>query len=74
MKLKGMFFNAPAALFAEVEETLGDISITEWVKVFDERKDYLKGCIDREGEYLENNEFDASFLFTIKQILSGART
>jgi hypothetical protein len=28
MKLEGMFFDTPAALFAEVEEILGDISIT----------------------------------------------
>jgi hypothetical protein len=68
MKLEGIFFDTPAALFAEVEETPGDISITEWMKVFDERKDCLKGCIDAEGEYLENNEFDASFLFTTKHI------
>jgi len=55
MKLEGMFFDTPAALLAEVEEILGDISITEWVKVFDEWKDRLKRCIDAEGEYLEND-------------------
>jgi hypothetical protein len=60
MKLEGMFFDTPAALLAEVEEILGDISITEWIKVFDEWKDRLKQCIDTsihryidtEGEYL----------------------
>jgi hypothetical protein len=36
MKLEGMFFDTPAALSAEVEEILGDVSITEWFKVFDE--------------------------------------
>jgi hypothetical protein len=52
MKLEGMFFDTPAALLAKVEEILGDISITEWVKVFDEWKDRLKQCINAEGEYL----------------------
>jgi hypothetical protein len=42
--------------------------------VFDEWKDHLKGCIDAEGEYLENNEFDVDFLFTATTIISGART
>jgi hypothetical protein len=46
MKLEGMFFDTPAALLAEIEEILGDINITEWVKVFDEWKDRLKRCID----------------------------
>jgi hypothetical protein len=60
MKLEGMFFDTPEAFLAKVEEILGDISITEWIKVFDEWKDHLKRCIDAsmhrridaEGEYL----------------------
>jgi hypothetical protein len=52
MKLEKMFFDTPAALLAKVKEILGNISITEWVKVFDEWKDRLKRCIDAEGEYL----------------------
>jgi hypothetical protein len=55
MKLERMFFDAPAALLGEIEEILGDISIIEWAKMFDEWKDHLKGCIDAEGEYLQNN-------------------
>jgi hypothetical protein len=54
MKHKGMFFDTPAALSAKVEEILGHVSITEWVKVFDEWKDRLKRCIDAEGDYLSN--------------------
>jgi hypothetical protein len=42
MKLERMFFDAPTALLAEVEEIFGDIGITEWVKVFDEWKARLK--------------------------------
>jgi hypothetical protein len=61
MKLEGMFFDAPAILFAEIEEILGNISITEWVKVFAEWKDRLKRCIDAEGKYLENDSFDVDF-------------
>jgi hypothetical protein len=61
MKLEGMFFDKPAARLAEVEEILGDISITEWVKVFNEWKDRLKRCIDAEREYLQNDEFDVDF-------------
>jgi hypothetical protein len=52
MKLEGMFFDTSAALLAEVEEILGDISITEWAKVFDEWKDRLNRCIDAKGKYL----------------------
>jgi hypothetical protein len=52
MKLERMFVDQLAALFAEVEAIRGGISITEWVKVVDERKDHLKRCIDAEGEYL----------------------
>jgi hypothetical protein len=67
-KLGEMFFNIPAVIFAEVEEILGDINITRWVKAFDQWKDGLKRCIDAEGEYLENNKFDADFFFTTKHI------
>jgi hypothetical protein len=42
MKLEEMVFDTPAALFPEVEETFGDIRITEWVTVFDESKGCLK--------------------------------
>jgi hypothetical protein len=49
MKLEGMFFDTPARLLAKVEEILGDISITEWIKVFDEWKNCLKRCIDSKG-------------------------
>jgi hypothetical protein len=52
MKFEGIFFDTPAELSAEVEEILGDISIAEWVKVFEEWKDCFKQCIDAEGEYL----------------------
>jgi hypothetical protein len=52
MKLEGMFFDTRAVLFAEVEQMLRDISMTEWAKAFDERKDRLKPWIDAEGEYL----------------------
>jgi hypothetical protein len=55
MKLERIFFETLAAVLAEVEEMFGDISITEWVKVFDEQKDRLKRCIDAEGHYLEND-------------------
>jgi hypothetical protein len=50
MKLEGIFFDRPAAGLAEIEEMFRDISITEWVKVFDEWKDHLKRYIDAEGE------------------------
>jgi hypothetical protein len=52
MKLKGMFFDTPADLFAEVEEILGDISPTELVNAFEEWKTRLKRCIIAEGESL----------------------
>jgi hypothetical protein len=52
IKLEGMLFDTPAASLAEVEEKLGAISITEWVKVSDEWKDRLKQCSDVEGEDL----------------------
>jgi hypothetical protein len=44
-----------AGTLAEVEEILGDINITKWIKVFDEWKHRLKRYIDAEGEYLWNN-------------------
>jgi hypothetical protein len=66
MKLEGMFFDAPAALFAEIEEIVGHQSISECVKVFDEWKDRLERCIDPEGEYLEHNESGLDFLFATK--------
>jgi hypothetical protein len=47
-----MFFDAPTAFLTKLEEIFGDISISEWVKVFDQGKNYLKGCFDGEGEYL----------------------
>jgi hypothetical protein len=47
-----MVFDRPAASIAKVEEILGDIRITEWIKVFDEWKHRLKRCIHAEGEYL----------------------
>jgi hypothetical protein len=50
MKLEGMFFDTSTALSAEVEEILADISIAEWVKVFDKWKDHLKRYIDTEGQ------------------------
>jgi hypothetical protein len=68
MKLGEMFFNIPVVVLAEVEEILGDINITGWAKAFDQWKGSLKGCIDAEGENLENNKFDADFLFTTKHI------
>jgi hypothetical protein len=52
MKLEAMFFDRPAAILAEIEGIVGDMSTAEWVKVFDEWKDRLKRFIDREGEYL----------------------
>jgi hypothetical protein len=48
MKLEGTFCHTPAAVLTEFEETLGNISITEWVKVLDECKDRLKLCIEAE--------------------------
>jgi hypothetical protein len=36
MKFEGIVFDTLAALFAEVEEILRDIRITEWVNMFDE--------------------------------------
>jgi hypothetical protein len=38
MNLEGLFFDTPAALLAEVQDIFGDISIIEWVNVFDEWK------------------------------------
>jgi len=56
MKLERIFLDPLAVLLAEVEEILGDISIPEWVKVFDEWKDRLKTrCIDADGEYLSGD-------------------
>jgi hypothetical protein len=52
MKLKSMIFDGSAALFAEVDQMLGDISITEWLKAFNEWKARLKGYIDAERECL----------------------
>jgi hypothetical protein len=66
MKLEGMLFDSMAALLAEIEEILRDISITEWAKVFDEWKNSLKRYIDAEGEYLENDQFDLDVLFISK--------
>jgi hypothetical protein len=42
MKLEEIFFDTLAALSTEVEEILRDMSVTEWVKMFDEWKDCLK--------------------------------
>jgi hypothetical protein len=67
MKLEGIFFDASVALFAEFEEILGNISIIEWVKIFDEWKDGLKRSIDAEGEYLSNDSLDLDLLFTTKK-------
>jgi hypothetical protein len=50
------------------------MSITEWVKVFDERKDRLKRCIDAKGEHLENDKGDAHLFFPTTENLSGAKT
>jgi hypothetical protein len=61
MKLGEMFFNIPAVVLTEVEEILGDISITGWAKAFDQWKGCLKGSIDGEGEYLENNNLMLTF-------------
>jgi hypothetical protein len=36
MKFEWMFSDISAAFLAEIEEILRDISITEWVMVFDE--------------------------------------
>jgi hypothetical protein len=36
MTLEGMFFDTRAGLFAEIEEILGGMSVSEWVKEFDE--------------------------------------
>jgi hypothetical protein len=36
----------PGGTSGEIEEILGDIRITEWVKVFNEWKSRLKRCID----------------------------
>jgi hypothetical protein len=35
MKLGEMFFNILAVVLTEVEEILGDMNITGWVKAFD---------------------------------------
>jgi hypothetical protein len=58
-------------VLAEIEEILGDINITGWAKAFDQCKGSLKGCIDAEGEYLENNKFDADFFVHNKTCLVG---
>jgi hypothetical protein len=50
---------------------LGEINITEWVKVFHEWKGRLKRNIDAEGEYLQNDSIDLS-VFSQQEIFSGA--
>jgi hypothetical protein len=51
MKLERILCVTPTPFVVEAEEVLGDNSMTEWAKVFDEWKDCLKQCIDSEGEY-----------------------
>jgi hypothetical protein len=47
------FFDHSKELALAIEETLADLNIGHWVKVYDERIRRLRQSIDEGGKYLE---------------------